>query len=129
VTVEISPTDFTISQNDATIWQSDPANENQPPTSVTLRPGQSVSQSASWDGTYISSPSVLGLQNIPMNIFGDFVVSNPNAPSLLNATFQIPDPLSYTLTTDQPAYQLGEPITMGRDSTHNDVSNRTPNFV
>ena len=25
VTVEVSPTDFTISQNSATIWQSDPA--------------------------------------------------------------------------------------------------------
>ena len=48
----------------------------------------------------------------PINAFGNLVVSNPNAPQGLNATFQITDPISDTLTTDQSVYQLGEPIQM-----------------
>jgi hypothetical protein len=112
VKVEVSPTDFTISQNGATIWQSDPSNENQPPRPETLRPGQSVSQTASWDDTWNNpSDSPIGsLQNSSQNIFGVFVVSNPNAPQRLDPTFQITDPISYSLTTDQPVYQLGEPV-------------------
>ena len=114
VTVDVSPTDFTVSQDqsDGATWQSDPANNNQPPTSQTLLPGQSVSQTASWDGmwspTYNSGDG--SWQGAPMNLFGTFVVTNPNAPAGLNATFQITNPFSLKLTTDQPVYQLGQPI-------------------
>ena len=67
VTVEVSPTDFSVSQNNAVIWQSDPGNAGQPPTSETLLPGQSVSQTASWDGTisYSSSLSAIGTRHRP----------------------------------------------------------------
>ena len=53
MTVEVSPTDFTVSQiwEDETLaWQSDPANASQSPISETLQPGQSVSQTATWNG-------------------------------------------------------------------------------
>jgi hypothetical protein len=94
VKVEVRPTDFTISQNGVTIWQSDPSNENQSPRPKSLRPGQSVSQTASWDGMWNNpSDSVFGSsQNSLQNIFGAFVVSNPNAKQGLDPTFQITDP-------------------------------------
>ena len=112
LTVEVSPTDFSVSQNNAVIWQSDPANAGQPPTSETLLPGQSVSQTASWDGTEpYAFPSIGDSpQNSQVNAFGTFVVSNPNAPQGLTATFQITDPIVSTVTTDQSIYQLGEPV-------------------
>jgi hypothetical protein len=112
VTVAVIPTDFSVSQNNAVIWQSDPANADQPPTSETLLPGQSVSQTASWDGTepYLT-PSPGGVsQSTQVNAFGTFVISNPSAPEGLTATFQITDPFVATLTTDQSVYQLGEPV-------------------
>ena len=112
VTVEVSPTDFTISQNSATIWQSDPSNENQPPKSKTLLPGQTISQTADWDGTWNDpGTSPFGsLQSSAVNVFVAFVVSNPNAPQGLDPTFQITDPMSYSLTTDQSVYHLGSSI-------------------
>ena len=112
VTVDISPVDFTISQNGASVWQSDPLNAGQPQTSETLGPGQSVSQTVSWNGTASSSSGSGFMQPRPINFFGTFVVSNPNAPSGLTATFQITDPRTDSLTTDQSVYALGEPIQM-----------------
>jgi hypothetical protein len=111
VTVDVSPVDFTVSQSGAPVWQSNAANSNQPPTSETLIPGQSVTQTASWTGTGTETSSGVGLQHpLPVNLFGTFTVSNPNAPSGLNATFQITDPMADSLTTDQSDYTLGQPI-------------------
>jgi hypothetical protein len=112
VMVEVSPVDFTVSQNGASVWQSDAANNNQPPTSEMLAPGQSVSQTVSWNGTGASSSSGGFMQPRPINFFGTFVVSNPNAPPGLTATFQITDPITDSLTTDHPVYALGEPVQM-----------------
>ena len=59
VTVSLSPTDFTVSKQGvigySSIWESNPENDGQPPTSVTLQPGQSVSQTATWDGTIMET--------------------------------------------------------------------------
>jgi hypothetical protein len=113
VTVEVSPTDFSVSQNDAVIWQSNPANAGQSPTSETLLPGQSISQTANWNGTYTYSfPATEVSSNTQVNAFGNLVVSDPNAPQGPDATFQITDPITSTLTTDQSVYQLGQPIQM-----------------
>ncbi len=114
VTVEVSPTDFSVSQNNTVIWKSDPANAGQPPASETLLPGQSVSQTASWDGTETYAFPSIGdsSQSSQVNAFGTFVVSNPSAPEGLTATFQITDPIVSTVTTDQSVYQLGEPVQM-----------------
>jgi hypothetical protein len=111
LTVEVSPTDFSVSQNNAVIWQSNPANVGQSPTSETLLPGQSVSQTASWHGTYAYTLPYAS-PNTQVNAFGNLVVSNLNAPQGLDATFQITDPITQTLTTDQSVYQLGEPVQM-----------------
>ncbi len=112
VTVEVNPVDFTIAQDGATVWQSNPVNNNQPPTSETLDPGQMVVQTVSWNGTGSFSSSGGFQQPRPINFFGTFVVSNPNAPPGLTATFQITDPITVSLTTDHSVYALGEPIQM-----------------
>jgi hypothetical protein len=113
VTVGLSPTDFSVSQSNEVIWQSDPTDAGQPPMSETLLPGQSVSQTASWDGTTVYDvPSFIGgsQQSSQINVFGSFVVSNLNAPHGPTASFQIANPMVSTVTTDQPVYQLGEPV-------------------
>ena len=59
VTVSLSPTDFNVSEQsldwNGPVWESNPENDGKPPTSVTLQPGQSVSQTATWDGTITRS--------------------------------------------------------------------------
>jgi hypothetical protein len=115
VTVSLSPTDFTVSEQspefDGPVWESNPENDGQPPTSVTLQPSQSVSQTTTWDGTVTQTASQQGsTTSDAVNQFGTFTVSNPNAPQGDTATFQITDPLQGTLTTSQAMYQLGQPV-------------------
>jgi len=115
VTVSLSPTDFTVSEQspdfDGQVWESNPQNDGQPPTSVTLQPGQSESQTATWDGTVARTGSQQGTTtSYAVNQFGAFTVSNPNAPEADTATFQITDPLQGALTTSQAIYQLGQPV-------------------
>ncbi len=114
VTVSVAPTDFTISQGTYPIWQSNPGNATQPASTETLQPGQSLTQRANWDGTTsYSIPAIPGGTPVSWSInnWGTFVVSNPNAPDL-TATFQITDPLSSRVTTDQSVYQIGQTIQM-----------------
>ena len=120
VTVEVMPTDFTISQRGFSIWQSNPGNANQPPTAETLQPGQSVTQTAAWDGTTPYTPG--GQSSNPvtysLNNWGSFVIWNPNAPQGLTATFQISDPISNSVTTDQSVYQISQPVQMTYTETN-----------
>ncbi len=111
VTVEVSPTDFEVSQNGSAVWQSDPGNASRSPTAETLEPGKSVQQTATWDGTTsYSLGRPAGSASWQLNNFGTFSVSNPNGPQGLSATFQITNPITENLTTDKPVYQLGEPV-------------------
>ena len=106
-TVEVSPTDFVIpgTYNGLPIWQSDPANQGAPPTAETLQPGQSLTQSATWDGSLADSST-----NTISYPYGCFNVTNPNAPQGMTASFQIASPYKETVTTDQLTYQPGQPI-------------------
>ena len=78
---------------------------------MTLQPGQSVSQTAIWDGT-ITEPAYQqgNTASYAVNQFGTFQVSNPNAPQGDTATFQITNPLQGALTTDQTTYLINQPI-------------------
>jgi hypothetical protein len=79
VTVSVSPTDFTVSQNNSALWQSGPTGGNVPPKSETLAPGQSLSQTASWDGIwddplpYGQSPSTI----FPISAYGTLTSQTP----------------------------------------------------
>ena len=111
VTVQVAPTDFTVSQNGRSIWQSDPGNASQPPTTETLLPGQSVVQTAAWDGrTSYSLGGTSSLAAWQINNFGTFSVSNLNGPPGTSAAFQITNPITSSLTTDKQVYRPGEPI-------------------
>ena len=122
LTVPVKPVDFTVAQNNALIWQSNPGNQTLPPTIETLKPGQSVTQTATWDGMTggltapVSGPPV----SAGVNHWGDFVVSNPNVPpgQNLTASFQISDPISQTLTTSQSVYQVGQTVQMTYTETN-----------
>ena len=101
------------------IWDSNPENDGQSPTSVTLQPGQSVSQTATWDGTITETANQQGTTtSYAVNQFGTFQVSNPNAPQGDTATFQITDPLQGALTTDQTTYQLSQPVQLTYTETN-----------
>jgi hypothetical protein len=110
VTVQVNPTDFFVSQNSGPVWQSNPG--TMPPSKVeTLNPGQSLTQTATWDGTTVYTVGGSASANTwHLNHFGTFSVSNPNGPPGLSASFQISDPEKYSLTTDKQVYQLGEPV-------------------
>ena len=62
-----------------------------------LLPGRSISQTATWNGTVPDTIAGVPLQNTSVNMFGNFVVSDPNAPSGLTASFQITDPITESL--------------------------------
>ena len=52
ITVTVDPTDFTVkASGGGPIWQSSPANGSLAGAAVILQPGQSVTQTAIWDGT------------------------------------------------------------------------------
>ena len=130
VTVSVSPTDFSVSEQslnwDGSLFESNPENEGQPPTSVTLQPGQSVSQSATWDGTIAKTEYQQGTTtSYAVNQFGTFTVSNPNAPQGDTATFQITDPLQGVLTTDQTTYQMGQPVQLTYTETNTSAQTLT----
>jgi hypothetical protein len=119
VTVSLSPTDFTVSEHGSPIWESNPQNDGQPPTSATLQPGQSVSQTATWDGKITQTAFQQGTTaSYAVNPFGTFMVSNPNAPNGDTATFQITDPLQGALTASQAIYQLGQPVQLTYTDTN-----------
>ena len=107
LTVPVVPTEFTVRGSDGSFWQSNPTNAGQPPTSVTLQPGQSISQSATWDGT---TPSTLFGSQYTLTDWGTFQVSSSTGPQGLTDTFQINSPLSSGVTTDQSAYEIGQPV-------------------
>jgi hypothetical protein len=113
VTVNVGPGDFIVTSQGAfsSTWESNPGDQGQPVT-VTLQPGQSYAQTATWDGTMTYTSG----QRIAQ--WGTFTLSDLDAPQGLTATFQITDPLSYSLTTDQSVYQVGEPIQITLNETN-----------
>jgi hypothetical protein len=94
--------DFFVSENGVPIWNSEPVSLNLA-TLTTLQPGQSFTETATWDG-------VPNLEQAPILAGGSFTVTNPAVTGSLSASFTIDTPLSYSLTTDQSSYSIGQPI-------------------
>jgi hypothetical protein len=120
VSVSVEPTNFTVSNGVGAIWQSNPAAVGQAASLEELQPGQSVTQTASWDGTIPDTPPSFGSTppTYALNEWGAFQVSNLNAPPGTSAAFQIADPIEVQVTTDQQAYQLGQPVLMTATETN-----------
>jgi len=110
VTATVDPTDFTVTANGGVVWQCNPDNASLPGTPATLQPGQSVTQTATWDGTQ-------SFEGTNINLWGSYVVSNPNAPGM-TAAFQINDPLAPSISTNQPVYQVGQPVKITSHQTN-----------
>jgi hypothetical protein len=130
VTVEVSPTDFAAApagaaQGATPSWQSNPENQGATTTPETLQPGQSLSQTATWDG---SLTGMVEPGESAGYAYGSYVVTNPNAPQGTTAAFQIASPFQDTLTTDQSTYQLGQTIhfTFTRTNTSDEPVVFTP---
>jgi hypothetical protein len=95
VTFNLRPGDFLVAgeyDNLGTAWESDPGAASQPLTTETLQPGQSLTETASWNGM-ANEGSWAGA-----DVFGDFTVSILGAPTSLVSDFLITDPLSGGVT-------------------------------
>ena len=112
VTVNDGPSidGFTVTQNGQAIWESNAGNTSPNIQVVTLEPGKSLTETATWNGEPGDASSVAET--------GSFSVTNQLAPQSASASFQITSPLTYTLTTDKPAYQLGEPVQITLTATN-----------
>ncbi len=83
-----------------------------------------MSQTATWNGitSYVEFVPFGATQetSVPyqVNTFGTLTVSNPNAPQGLTATFQITNPITYTLTTNSSVYELGQPVQISITETN-----------
>ncbi len=108
VTIVTGTSAFQVMQDGTDVWDADPGTSATSLTWTTLQPGQSYTQTDTWDGL----PNV-GLLNSP---WSPFTVSNGLDSEADSGTFQFAAPtasqLATSLTTDQSVYQLGAPIQM-----------------
>ena len=104
VTVNTGPSEFQITNSflaaDVT------ATGGTQSSTETLQPGQSFTQTATWNG-------VRNIGTNPgTNAWGNFAVCSQNAPLLQWATFQIADPVTTSFVASSPTYAPGQPVTL-----------------
>ena len=95
----------------AQIWESDPGAASQSTTSETLQPGQSLTETASWDGVANEGPMA------GTDVFADywFAVSVLGAPPIADFGFTSAAPLQYVIgvsggTTGPNGFRLSAPV-------------------
>ena len=84
------------------------------PEQDTLQPGQSLTETATWDGEATASPTVAAT--------GSFTVTNQLAPQAASASFQVQSPVTYNVGTNQANYQVGQPIQLSFTETNPSAS-------
>ena len=95
---------FLVSQNGSSVWQSNAGVNPLWVAMETLQPGHSFTLKSTWDG-------VPNLESSPIIGGGTFTVTNQLDPGGASATFQVEPPnISYSFSTDQPVYQVGQPV-------------------
>ena len=122
VLAPVGPADFTVSHDGSPVWQS---LVSLAPTAVqTLQPGQTITQPGTWDGVANVSSEAGD------TLWGAFVVSSPEAPPAVTASFQIDDPLTTIFTAGSSAGSAaGLPITLTFTETNaSGVSIKFPNL-
>ena len=105
---------FTVTEGGTTIWQSNSGINAQYVQQDTLQPGQSLTETASWDGESTASPTVAAT--------GSFSVTNQLAPQSASASFQVASPVTYNVTTNQSTYQVGQPVQLSFTETNPSTS-------
>jgi hypothetical protein len=111
-TFSLPPTDFTVTWQNNTVWESDPDASTQGPTTETLQPGQSVTETATWNG--VATEGTLA----GTNVWEEFTASIAGGPAGMTQEFQISSPLTQSVTTDQSTYQPGEPVQITATETN-----------
>ncbi len=93
---------FVVTENGVQVWESGsfilPLAE-----SVTLQPGQSFTDTDTWNGVSTGGPPTVLMG-------GSFTLTDQSVPSAGSANFTIDSPLSYSITTDKDTYSVGQPI-------------------
>ena len=114
ITVNVNPTAFTVTGGlGQTLWQYQDSSAS--PTTETLQPGQSITQSASWDDFANVGAS------IGTNVWGGFKVTSPNAPAGLAPTGWVTDPLSISLSHSAGSVAPGQPVVFTWAATNTDT--------
>ena len=102
VTFNLPPADFIVNwvasatSGPAQIWESDPGAASQPTTSETLQPGQSLTETASWDGMANEGP-MANTDVFADNSYSWFAVSVLGAPPIADFGFTSAAPLQYVI--------------------------------
>ena len=102
---------MTWQDNSSTVWESDLGAASQPPTSQTLQPGQSLTETATWDG--VANEGTLA----GTDVWDEFSVS-VLGPGRHEPGFSIGSPLTLNVTTDQLTYQPGQPVQITATETN-----------
>ncbi len=103
VTVNSGPSVFQITKSGFLVADVSGTGGTQSATE-TLQPGQSFTQTATWNG-------VANIGTSPgANEWGEFLISNENAPQLQSAFFQIDNPVVTSLTASSPSFALGQRV-------------------
>ena len=79
---------------------------------ATLLPGQSIAETATWNGV-ADVGSLAGT-----NVWGSVCVANPTAPAGISTTVTIANPLVSGLTATSPSFATGEPVTLTYTATN-----------
>jgi hypothetical protein len=112
VTVDNTQLVFSVGKG-IIFWESSASGN---PTAVTLDSGQSDSQTVTWDGI----PNDLSF-DAGVNTWGTFTAQvglGLFTDPLATTTFQTANPLTYSLTTDESAYTLGQPVQVTLNETN-----------
>ncbi len=94
---------FNVTENGNLIWQSNASANPLYLIYGTLKPGQSLTLHATWDG-----PDSQALASVLAG--GTFTATNQLDPQGASATFQIAPALSTSVTTSQAVYQVGQSV-------------------
>ena len=93
---------FVVTENGVQVWES--GSFMLPlATSVTLQPGQSFTNTDTWNGVSNQGPPTVLTG-------GSFTLTDQSVPGAGSANFTIDSPLSYSITTDKDTYSVGQPI-------------------
>jgi Intracellular proteinase inhibitor len=111
-TFNLAPTNFTVTGGGGTVWESDPGSSAPAPTSETLQPGQSITETAAWNG--VANQGTLA----GTDVWEVFNVAVAGSPLTASEEFQIESPLSQSVTTDQPIYQPGAAVQLTATETN-----------
>ena len=85
---------------------------SQPSTSETLQPGQSMTETSSWNG--VANEGTLA----GANVWGSFNVAASGATTAISQAFEIANPLTVSVTTNQSTYQPGQSVQITATETN-----------